>query len=103
MALFGNQEKRAAKEQAKLDKQMEKDYKILAKYGIESLNNHKDAESAKRISTELAGSGLMEVGMKLTKPEAAVPISLQRAIMEQNFIIIRQLDELITLLKNGQD
>ena len=43
----------------------------------------------------------MEAGMKLAmaKPAEQLPISLQRAIMEQNFIMIRQLDRITKLLE----
>ena len=101
MALFGNEEKKLAKEQAKLDAQMEKEMKILRKFGVEGLKNPADIASVRKIAQEIAGSGLTEVGLKLSmkNPEVMLPISYQRAIMEQNFIMIRQLDELISIMK----
>ena len=104
MGLFGNDEKKQAKEQAKLDKQNEKEYKLLQKYGVESLRDPRDIESVKKIAQELVGSGLSEAGLKLSlkSPEVTLPISYQRTIVEQNFILIRQLDELIALLKEAK-
>lgn len=99
MALFGNDEKKQAKEQAKLDKQVEKELRILEKFGVENINNPQDIASVRKIAQEMAGTGLMEFGMKLKNPEVMVPVSYQRAMVEQNFIIIRQLDELLQLLR----
>ena len=100
MALFGNEEKKLAKEQAKLDAQAEKELKILQKFGVAGLRNPEDIASVKKIAQEMAGTGLMEFGMKMKNPEVMVPVSYQRAMVEQNFIIIRQLDELLTVLKH---
>ncbi len=81
--------------------QEEKQINALAKYGLENLNNKEDLASVQKIAQELLGSGLMEAGLKIgmAKAEVQLPISLQRAIMEQNFIIIRQLDRIATLLE----
>ena len=80
----------------------EKQANLLEKYGLTSLHNAEDIASVQKIAEELAGSGLMEAGLKLAmaKAEVQLPISLQRAIMEQNFIIIRQLDRIATMLEN---
>lgn len=74
---------------------------LLSKYGLTDLSNKEDLASVQKIAQELTGSGLMEVGMKLAmaKPAEQLPISLQRAIMEQNFIMIRQLDRITKLLE----
>lgn len=80
----------------------EKQVDVLAKYGMSNLKNEEDLASVQKIAQELLGTGLMETGLKLgmAKAEVQLPISLQRAIMEQNFIIIRQLDRIATLLEN---
>ena len=74
---------------------------LLSKYGLSDLSNQEDLASVQKIAQELTGSGLMEAGMKLAmaKPAEQLPISLQRAIMEQNFIMIRQLDRITKLLE----
>ena len=78
----------------------EKEQKLLEKYGLTGLTDPDDIASIKMIMAEMAGSKAMETGMKiaLAKPEVQLPISYQRAIMEQNFIIIRQLDKIAKLL-----
>ncbi len=75
---------------------------LMEKYGISDLNNQEDRLAMSRIAAELAGSNMMEMGMKLSmaRPEVQLPVSLQRAIMEQNFIIIRQLDRIAKLLED---
>lgn len=79
----------------------EKEQKLLEKYGVANLHDPEDIESVKKIAQELAGSGLMETGLKLSmaKAEVQLPISYQRTIMEQNFIMIRQLDKIAKLLE----
>lgn len=93
MALFKSAEDKA-------DEQAKKEQKMLKQYGVENLSDPEDLASVRKIAAELAGSGMMEAGMKiaLAKPEVQLPISYQRAIMEQNFIIIRQLDKIAKLL-----
>lgn len=79
----------------------EKKENLLEKYGLTNISDPQDLASLQKIAQELTGSGLMEAGMKLAmaKPAEQLPISLQRAIMEQNFIMIRQLDRITELLK----
>ncbi len=93
MALFKSAEEKAA-EQAR------KEMELLDKYGVNNLSDPEDLASVKKIAQELYGATLLETGMKLNmaKPEAQLPVSYQRAIMEQNFIIIRQLDRITKLL-----
>ena len=96
MALFGKQSI-----EEKVDKQLEKERAVLEKYGVANLTDPEDRASVRKIAQEMLGSGLMEVGMKLSlaKPAEQLPISYQRAIMEQNFIMIRQLDKIAHLLE----
>lgn len=89
MGLFKSQDEKA---QEKLSKQEQ----LLEKYGLETLTG-KDAESVKEIADELIGSKVMEIGARLnfaTKNEDLLKIGYLRAIYEQNWIIIRQLDKL---------
>lgn len=95
MALFGKSS------DDKADKQLAKEQALLDKYGIGNLSDPEDRASVRKIAQELLGSGAMEAGMKisLAKPAEQLPISYQRAIMEQNFIMIRQLDRITKLLE----
>lgn len=89
MALFKSEEEKAAI-------QAEKEQRLLERYGLENMRDKNDIASVKKIINELAGSGLMEAGMKLSfaKPEVQLPVSYQRTMLEQNFIMIRQLDKI---------
>ena len=94
MALF-----KSAEEKAQIAQ--DKEQALLEKYGLENMGNAKDAAAVRKIAQELTGSGLMEAGLKISmaKAEVQLPISYQRAMVEQNFIIIRQLDKLAKLLE----
>lgn len=91
MALF----KTAEEKQAIKD---EKEQRIMEKYGLQSLTNPDDIESVRKIISELAGSGLMETGALLSGNEKDLlktQMVYQRTLVEQNFILIRQLDRLL--------
>lgn len=102
MGLFGNSEskdEKKARKQAEAEvKQHEKDLSILRKFGMEGLTDSRDIESVKNILAELNGTGLIELGITLgAGNDRDIQKNLmyyQRAILEQNFIIIRQLDRI---------
>lgn len=86
MALFGND---------KEEKKTEKVYELLHKYGLQELSDPRDVESVKQIAYKLAGSNLINIGTALGGSAQDVgKLSLLQAIVEQNWIIIRQLDKL---------
>ena len=79
------------------EKQEQKIQATLEKYGLDSLTDPNDIESVRQIARELMGTGLQETGMALSlqgKPYETLPVYYLRAILEQNWIIIRQLDRL---------
>ncbi len=83
--------------ETKEEKQARKQQEMLDKYGLGNLSDPDDIESVKKIVNELVGTGMMETGMALSmggKASEVLPVYYLRAIMEQNFIIIRQLDRL---------
>lgn len=81
--------------ESKEEKQLRKAQEIMAKYGLSQLSPEY-AEAVKSINLELAGTGLMELGLALTgKAEDNVKIAYLNTLIAQNWIIIRQLDELI--------
>lgn len=87
MALFNKEDKAA--------KQAEKAAAILQKYGLENVQDPKTIEALQNISLGLAGTSFIEAGTLLAgKAEDVAKLSFLRAIVEQNFIIIRQLDKL---------
>lgn len=95
MALFGSKEDKEAK-------QAEKEQALLDKYGLGTLSDPEDIKSVRAIVTQLAGTGLMEFGAMLAGNEKAMlntQMHFQRAMVEQNFVIIRQLDRIAKLLE----
>ena len=87
MALFGAKE-------TKEDKVARKTQAMMEKYGLEYLDP-KDLESVRNIGYALMGNGLIELGTALSGSGVDVAkMSYLRALIEQNWIIIRQLDRL---------
>ena len=88
MGLFGSAEDKEAKNEEKINK-------MMAKYGLEKLSPEY-AEKVKVIQSELLGIGLMETGMKLSmaKAEEQMKVSYLHAIYEQNWMIIRLLNDI---------
>lgn len=78
----------------------EKYEKFLRKYHLEELTNKSDLDSVLKIYTELLGTGLMEAGSSITnlfnfsKTEDLLTVYYLRTIIEQNFIMIRQLERI---------
>lgn len=87
MALFNKENKE--------DKAARKTAELLERFGLEELQDERDLEAVKVIAAEMVGNGLIEFGTILSgKAEDVAKISSLRAILEQNWIIIRQLDRL---------
>ena len=85
------------------DKVTKKQANLLEKYGLENINR-KDAESIQKILSDLAGNGLLKVGTLLSgKTEDKAKITYLSALVEQNWIIIRQLDRLNNILSKGEN
>lgn len=78
----------------------EKYQKYLKKYHLEELTNQNDLDSVRNIYAELTGTGLMEVGSwiynlgNVSKTEDLLTVYYLRTIVEQNFIMIRQLERI---------
>ena len=93
--MFGNKE---TKEQ----KQARKEAELLEKYGLQFMFDPDNINSVKRICSDLAGSGMMYWGGVLSgdvKALTQVSVAYQKAIFEQNMIIIRQLDRIAEIAK----
>lgn len=89
MALFGGQK------ESKEEKQARQVAEMLQKYGMDELSDERDINAVKQIATEMYGSNVAEFGMLLSaKAEDTWKISYLRTLIEQNWIIIRQLDRL---------
>ncbi|WP_105303073.1 hypothetical protein [Anaerolactibacter massiliensis] len=82
--------------ETKEEKQARKMQELMERYGLGDVSPEY-SDAVQKIANELAGTKLMETGMTLSmgaKPEDALPVYYLRTIMEQNFIIIRELDAL---------
>ena len=95
MALFGGNK------ETKEEKTARKQQEMLDKYRLGDISDPDDIQSVQKIVTELMGTGMMEFGATLApnvNTLALVQAHYQRAILEQNFVIIRQLDRIAKLL-----
>lgn len=94
MALFKTAEEKAAI-------QAQKEQALLDKFGLGNLSDPEDIKSLQKIAGELAGTGMSEFGATLSGNEkefARLTATYTRTIVEQNFIMIRQLDRISKLL-----
>ena len=76
--------------------------KALVKYGLEDLSDVRDREAVQQIAQNLLGTGLMDAGIRLqafAKPTDKLQVFYQRALIEQNWVIIRQLDRIAKALE----
>lgn len=89
MGLFKSAEEKENERKQKLNK-------IMAKYELNELEDkYKNAVS--NINSELAGTGMMELGNMFSfdeKTAGRLNTYYMNALIQQNWIIIRQLDEL---------
>lgn len=88
MGLFGEKK-------TKEEKQRNKVQKVLEKYQLDEIND-KDLQVIKRIMVDLAGNNFFKAGMALSfsKPENQAKVTYLSALVEQNWMIIRQLGRL---------
>ncbi len=94
MALFGNGESKEEKKERKAQE-------MLSKYGLDCLSDPKDLEAVKNIQYSLMGNKMIELGAALQGNGAdAAKMSYLNAIMQQNYIIIRQLDRIAKALED---
>lgn len=94
MALFGNDESKEEKKERKAQE-------MLSKYGLDCLSDPKDLEAVKNIQYSLMGNKMIQLGAALQGNGAdAAKMSYLNAIMQQNYIIIRQLDRIAKALED---
>lgn len=95
MALFGGNK------ETKEEKTARKQQEMLDKYRLGDISDPDDIQSVQKIVMELTGTGILEFGATLApnvNTNSQIQTYYQRAILEQNFIIIRQLDRISKLL-----
>ena len=82
------------------NKDAKREQKILEKYGLQGLSDPKDQQAVYNLAYEMSGSALESLGLMLQgNTTDSSKIYALRALMEQNFIIIRQLDRITKLLE----
>lgn len=88
MALFNSKENKEDKKQQEINKFMEK-------YQLEEIDD-KDLVIIKKIATDLIGNNLLKAGMALSfaKAEEQAKVSYLSALVNQNWIMIRQLNNI---------
>lgn len=83
--MFGNKE----------DKKAMKEQELLEMFGLENLSDPVDAAAVKRVANNMLANNFQLVGSAMRgKTEEVAMISLLQSLIEQNWIIIRQLDKL---------
>ena len=90
MALFKEKETKEEKQQRKAEE-------LLERYGLENIQDPETIKSLENITRTLSANKFLDVGVAMsgTGPDLAKQTYL-RALVEQNFIIIRQLDKLLS-------
>lgn len=73
---------------------------LMAKYGLEDIDPQY-IPAVEKITRELMGAGLSQFAGMLTNEKATLKASaqFQKAMLEQNWIIIRQLDGISYMLE----
>lgn len=87
MGLFGGESKEEKRER--------KVAALMERYGLQELTDERDKKAVQAIASALAGNNLIELGTALSgSAQDVAKMSLLEAIVQQNWIIIRQLDKL---------
>ncbi|UWM91239.1 hypothetical protein [Streptococcus parauberis] len=94
MAIFGGEKT------TKEEKQNQKIQKYLSQRGIEDLNEKSNIQ-VRRVINDLAGNGFFKAGMALSfaKAEEQAKVTYLSALVEQNWILISQNQEILNELK----
>lgn len=88
MALFSSKENKEDKKQQEINN-------FMNKYQLEEIDD-KDLVIIKKIATDLIGNNLLKAGMALSfaKAEEQAKVSYLSALVNQNWIMIRQLNNI---------
>lgn len=95
MSMFKSKEDRETEKLNKEAVKLEQLDNKMAQYGLENLSLE-DKQRVKLILTSVTGTGLVLLG---SKAEDTAKLSLMRATVEQNFMIIKLLNEINTKLE----
>lgn len=88
MAFFNSKENKDDKKQQEINN-------FMAKYQLDEIDD-KDLVIIKKIATDLIGNNLLKAGMALSfaKAEEQAKVSYLSALVNQNWIMIRQLNNI---------
>lgn len=88
MALFNSKENKEDKKQQEINN-------FIEKYQLDEIDD-KDLVIIKKIATDLIGNNLLKAGMALSfaKAEEQAKVSYLSALVNQNWIMIRQLSNI---------
>lgn len=79
---------------SKEEKKLRKEQELLQRYDLGDLSPEY-VDAVKKTISGLAGTSLIETGTALSgSPQDVAKLTLLRTIVEQNYIIIRELDKL---------
>ncbi|HFI5511465.1 TPA: hypothetical protein ACIZ8K_000112 [Streptococcus agalactiae] len=94
MAIFGREKL------SREEKQKQKIQKYLSQRGIDNLNEKSNVQ-VRRVINDLAGNGFFKAGMALSfaKAEEQAKVTYLSALVEQNWILISQNQEILDELK----
>ncbi len=94
MALFGEKQSKEEKEQKEMQE-------FMQRYQLEDLNT-KDLVVLKRVANDLVGNKFFKAGMALSlaKAEEQAKVTYLSALVEQNWLIIKQLGRLNKNIEN---
>lgn len=92
MGLFNSKENKEEKKQQEIEKFMER-------YQLDEISDQ-DLIIIKKIATDLMGNNLLKAGMALSfaKAEEQAKVTYLSALVEQNWIMIRQLSNISSKL-----
>ncbi|MGP1540861.1 hypothetical protein [Peptostreptococcus stomatis] len=92
MGLFNSKENKEEKKQQEIEKFMER-------YQLDEISDQ-DLVIIKKIATDLMGNNLLKAGMALSfaKAEEQAKVTYLSALVEQNWIMIRQLSNISSKL-----
>lgn len=107
MGLFKSEAEKAAAAKQKAEEQAAKERALLQQYGLDFENYDDDdlrsvmSWGIKNVNTRMAGTGLYEFGSLLPggNSDAAMQMTLLKAQIEQGWILVRQNEQIIRLLR----
>lgn len=92
MGIFGSKEDKLEKQRQQEQEELNK---LMAKYNLKNMDTE-DLKVLKRISNDLSANGLFKMGMALSfaKGEEQAKVTYLSALVEQNWLMIKQLSDL---------